>query len=302
MFFIGTTFFSGRNTLDPAPAQTTKIKQMSIQNGIYDQVFVSKNPDLSVESGYDPWDFDTILNADYSDGTPDAGNCGFSLHNTDYVIIKKRKKGTMDWMTIFAREIHTVEDFYIHIKDFFNPNGAELDYMLVSVCNGIENSYVLKDVTSCFEGMCICDRDNIYGTIYDLDYMDTTVNNSSQVIELLNSRYPAVVSNSPTHYESSTAVGSFIRFDQETQRVEVNAGIDYRDNVKQWLNNRKPKVLKFYDGRIWLIRISGPVSDAGRDHNDLRQLSFEWVEIGNVNDMKSMYECGLSDIDRKWWY
>ena len=58
MFFLGTTFFSGRHTLDPTPTSAKNIKNIAINNGTFEQIFVSKNPDLGVEAGYDDWNFD----------------------------------------------------------------------------------------------------------------------------------------------------------------------------------------------------------------------------------------------------
>ncbi|MDL2301481.1 hypothetical protein LJC58_03905 [Lachnospiraceae bacterium OttesenSCG-928-D06] len=302
MVFLGTTFFSGRNTLDPSLTKATNIEEISIQDGTFGQIFASKNPNLEVESSYDNWDFDTILNADYSSGNLDAGNSGFSLNNTDTIIIRCRKKGTMDWMTIYTKSINNLDDFNINIKDYFRPSKTVIEYMIVSLCNGIENSYVTQDVFSDFDCLCICDKDNIYGTIYDLDYLDTTMSSSSTTIEMLNSEYPTVINNSPTQYESSSTSGSFIKFDQDNSTIDLSAGLQLRDDIKRWLSNRKPKMLKFHDGRIWLIRVTGNITDSGESHNDRRKIGFDWVEIGKVDDMKTLYEYGLSDIGREWWY
>lgn len=302
MLFLGTTFFSGRNTIDPSPTKAKDIHNISIQNGTHDQLFVSKNPNLSVENGYDDWDFDTVLNADYDKGNPDAGNSGFSLNNTDTVVVKCREIGTMDWITIYTKDIKSIEDFDIKISDYFRPSKLEFEYMVVSVCNGVENSYMTKDIYSEFECMCVCDKDNIYGTLYDLDFMDNTTEIKSNVLELLNSEYPNIVSNNSLHYEKGTTTGSFIKLNQDNGQVVLLSGLKYRDSVKKWLNNKRPKILKFYDGRIWLISVNGSISDNGKEHNDLRQLSFDWVEIGNVNDMETLYINGLSDVGKEWWY
>ena len=84
--------------------------------------------------------------------------------------------------------------------------------------------------------------------------------------------------------------------------VDLADGMQYREDVKTWLNNKCPKILKFHDGRIWLIGITGEISDNGDDHNDIRKLSFEWTEIGNVKDIETLYNCGLSDVGKEWWY
>ena len=95
-----------------------------INNGTFDQLFVSKNPDLKAENRFDDWDYDTILNADFDDGTLEAGNSGFSLRNTDYVVIKCRQVGDLEWRTIYTKKINVEEDFKINIKDYIEVNSA----------------------------------------------------------------------------------------------------------------------------------------------------------------------------------
>ena len=41
--------------------------------------------------------------------------------------------------------------------------------MVVSVANGTENTYVTSTIRSEFDGLFVCDKDNIYGTLYNLD-------------------------------------------------------------------------------------------------------------------------------------
>ena len=133
-------------------------------------------------------------------------------------------------------------------------------------------------------------------------YMVHYITSSSSTLSLYNNRYPCVTNNSISNYEQGSIAGDFIKFDQENLTVDISVGIDYRNNVKDWLFNRKPKILKFYDGRIWLISVSGDISDTTDGHNDLRKIGFDWVEIGNVNNPEDLYDCGLSDVGKEWWY
>ena len=59
--------------------------------------------------------------------------------------------------------------------------------------------------------------------------------------------------------------------------------------------------MRSYDGRIWMIRVTGGIQDKQNGHPDIRQITFEWVEIGDVNDMKTLYLNGFSNVDKKWW-
>ncbi len=51
-----------------------------------------------------------------------------------------------------------------------------------------------------------------------------------------------------------------------------------------------------------MIRVTGAPADSQNGHRDLRTITFEWVEVGDVNDMKALYESGLSDVDAQWWF
>ena len=302
MLFLGTTFFGARYTADPSPTLAKDVKDIHIENGTFDQLFVSKNPDLVVEDGYDDWYYDTVLNADFDNNSIDAGNSGFSLKNTDYVAIKCREVGTFDWITIFTKKINTVDDFKIVHNDYFRKSNTNYEYMVVSVCNGIENTYVSKEITSKFDGLYICDKNNIYGTLFNMDTINSTKSVDSKTLKMLNSPYPSIVTNSVANYEEGSASGSFIKFNQDNNTLDIHGGIEYRTQLKDWLNNRKPKILKFHDGRIWLVSIVNTISDSADTNNDIRNISFDWIEIGVSSDMETLYSCGLSDVGREWWY
>lgn len=300
MLFLGTTFLGARYVIDPSPTMTKNVKDIHIENGIFDQLFVSKNPDLNAREKYDDWNYDTVLNADYDDKL-DAGNSGFSLRNTEYVIIKCREVGSLNWKVIYTKKINVEEDFKINVNDYFEPSNTNLEYMVVSVCNGIETTYVTKEIKSEFNGLFICDKDNIYGTLYNLDTMDTTRNTQSSTLNLLNNEYASVVSNGKSNYDSGTASGTFIKFNQDDHTINIPDGLKYHTELKNWLANKRPKILKFYDGRIWLISVTGGITDSGDSINSLRKISFDWVEIGTP-DSETLYNCDLSDIGREWWH
>ena len=303
MLFLGTTFFSGRNTIDPSPTTAKNVTKFSISNGTYSQVYISQNPDFSINKINDGWDYDTVLKADYSSGRLDAGNSGFSLLSTDYVIVKCRKVGTFDWTIIYVKEINNIEDFKVNINDYFRQSNIDYEYMIVSVCNGIENSYITQTVKSVFNGLYLCDKDNLYGTTFNIDNIDTETVNLSSVLELANNKYPSISSNSLANYETGNASGVFIQFNEDDKEIDSTASIQYSKSIKNWLNNKKPKILKSYDGRIWLIGVSGNITESVvNTDSDIKKLSFNWTEIGDVESMETLYNLGLSTVGREWWY
>lgn len=298
MIFLGTTFCSGRYSLLPPPTNITTIIAVQIFDGEYSRIILTTNTSFTVNNFNDEWDEHMKMNADFSKGV-DAGNSGFNLKTTDTIVIKRRELGTYDWVVIYTKEISTVEDFNINIRDTYAKSGTEYEYCVSSYLNGIENSYVIENVYSDFEGFYITDKDLIYGTIYDVDGCDTSRNMINQTLSLINSKYMTVVSNSQQNCDSGTITGTFIKMDDGD--FNASKSLQYRNQFKNRLANKKPLILKIDDGRIWMIRVVDNPSDNVGGHRDIRKISFSWVEIGDYNDMKTLYMNGFSDIDARWW-
>lgn len=299
MIFLGSTFCGDGNCLFP-PAKTKDILiSIQIFDGTYNQLYLSTDTTMDVTNFDDGWTYDTKLNATFDENL-DAGNCGFSLRNTDHVVIRRRELGSFDWTVIYVKKVETIEDFSIHITDKYARSGIKYEYSISSFVNGIENSYIINDVFSEFDGYYITDKDCLYGTIYNVDGCDTTRNISNQVVEMLNSKYMKVISNSNLNCDQGSITGAFISID-DTKDIDREEGLRYRNSVKDRLANKKPLILKIDDGRIWMIKVCGTVNDVMDGHRDLRQLTFEWIEIGDVNDMRTLYMNGFSDVDSRWW-
>ena len=110
-----------------------------------------------------------------------------------------------------------------------------------------------------------------------------------------------VVSNSELNCDSGSISGTFLKMDDYDSEINRSASLEYRNNFKNRLANKKPLILKVDDGRIWMIRVTSNPNDNMGGHRDIRQISFQWVEIGDVNDMKTLYMNGFSDVDSRWW-
>lgn len=300
MVFLGTTFCSGRNSLLPPATPSHMIISVQISDGVYNHLFLSENPDLTFVNIDDDWDADTKMNAPFDDSL-EATDLSFGVKTTDNLVIRRRELDTTKWTVIYVKEINEVSDFDIHFIDKYARAGVEYEYSVSSYINGVENSYVIQNVYSDFDGYYITDKDCLYGTIYDLDGCDTSRNMSAQTLELLNSKYMHVVSNSTLNCDSGSITGTFIKMDEYCQEVLRDTGLQYRNDVQNRLTNHKPLILKIHDGRIWMIRVVGGIKNEQKGHIDLRQITFEWVEIGDVNDMETLYNYGFSDVDSRWW-
>ena len=301
MIFLGTVFCSEAKSLFPPATINKPLISIQVFDGVYNQIYLSTDINMTVDALDDNWNFHTKMNATFEDGTLNAGNSAFSLHNTDTVVIRRREKGTLNWTVIYVKEIKTIDDFKIHFIDKYARSGVEYEYSVSSFINGVENSYVIENVYSEFDGYYITDKDCLYGTIFNVDGCDTTRNVSNQVVQMLNSKYMKVVSNSDINADSGSVTGAFIKIDTESGEAISLDSLEYRNVVKDRLANKKPLILKIHDGRIWMIKVSGNINDVMDGHKDLRNITFEWCEIGDVNDMRTLYINGFSDIDSRWW-
>lgn len=303
MIFLGTTFCSGKNSLLSFPIPKNEISELTLYNGEYKHFYLSsKYNETEDVLNENDWNKNTLMHVDFTKGTFEAGNTGFNLTNTEYIVIRRREKGANNWNTLYVREINDdINNFSFTYKDTYNRANTIYEYCVSSYLNGVENCYIIKDVESMFAGYYIVDKDSIYGTQYNVDGCNTTRNVNVQTLELINSQYYHTASNSVLNCDSGSISGVFFKVDQENNELDRNASLIYRNDLKNRLATHKPLILKNDDGRIWLIRVSGSPTDSYGGHRDVREINFEWVEIGDCNDMKTMYNAGLTNVDSRWW-
>lgn len=299
MIFLGTTFCSDGNSLFPPTIQNNVLLAIQIFDGTYNHLYLGTDTSMTINDLNDEWTYDTKINATF-DKDFEAGNAGFSLKNTDHIVVRRREFGTMDWTVIHVQEVKTIKDLNVNIIDKYARSGIEYEYSVSSFVNGVENSYIINNVYSEFDGYYITDKDCLYGTVYNVDGCDTTRNVTNQVVEMLNSKYMNVVSNSALKCDRGSITGAFFKVD-ENGDINREDGMKYRNAVKDRLSNKKPLILKIDDGRIWMIKTSGAITDSMDGHRDLRNITFEWVEVGDVNDMETLYMNGFSDVEPRWW-
>ena len=63
-----------------------------------------------------------------------------------------------------------------------------------------------------------------------------------------------------------------------------------------WLTNGGAKILKIEDGRIWMVAIDGNVKSSNSEHPDKVTLSFDFTEVGSVNDDNDMLNNGFVNV------
>ena len=306
MLFCGSNFVGGELACALTPTGIENINYVELKNGIYDDLYISKNADFELNGKFPiEWDFDTILWAKFNN-TTNAGNVDWNLETTSHIILKSRTEGNFKWKTIVVKETNTIEDFVINYPDYFVASGQPVEYAIVPILWGMEGDYATTQVISKFSKMFLIEGNEVWGTEITDGYCDTTRNIPSSNVVLLNSRYPIFVKNTKANYDTGNCKGAFVPLDEDSCEFAYDSEQDYwrikyQREFMDYISNGVPKILKLPDGRLWLIQVTpNPTDTANQTYND-REHSWSWVEIGNVNSESDLYYLGFSNVTEEWW-
>lgn len=216
-------------------------------------------------------------------------------NNFDSIRVKRREVGKYDWITIYEKKItSSVEPILIVCYDkFARGRKTKYQYMAVPVVDEIEQVYTSTSAVSDFDGAWLMDKDISYYVGLEPAVTNITRNQEASVETTLGSKYPIVFYGSEANYYSGNFSGVIIKWDRANDAFDFDGSIDYRETFINWLTNKKPKALKMYDGRAWLMNVNGNVSYSDDEHPDKVEISFDFVETGDLNSSDDMKNAGL---------
>lgn len=294
--FVGYSFFADQNALNQAPANVDSITNTQISNGIFDHFNVTRNTSTAVSTTIPTaWDYDTIMDAGF-EGSIGAGNVDFLVEEISAIKIKRRVQGTFDWLTLNTIPINSVEDLTFVFNDLLNAYGAQYDYALVPIMEDIEGEYIINSILSQFKGVFIGDYSTIYKFFYDVQYGTNARNQQIGTFQPLGNQYPIIVANGILSYESGTVSATILNDDfEETGIVDGTAIVQKKTIIKDFLTNKKAKILKDWWGNVWLcIVVDSPqVTYKSGSSLAIPQVQFNWVQIGDATSQSDLYNNGI---------
>ena len=298
MFFLcGYDFCRDGNALNPSPLSPSVYKTVELTNGIFSHWNVTRD----ITSPYSPdeptaWDYLTIMDANFN-GTIEAGNVGYDLSQIEGIKVKRRKVDDYNWITIKYIPVGDLEeDLAFSLNDNTAQNGIEYEYAFVPVVSGIEGNYITNTIKSNFDGVFICDKDIIYKFYAGVNYGTNQQVQKIGVFEPLGRKYPVVISNSLINYETGSFSGTVLPNDYLTNKdLDKLSMVQERKDLLDFLTNKQPKILKDWNGNIWLMIITGNpnVSFQRGSAMKIADVSADWTEIGDYNSQKDLYEAGF---------
>ena len=132
-----------------------------------------------------------------------------------------------------------------------------------------------------------------------MSYGTNKRNQSIGTFEPLGRQFPVIVANGLLSYESGTVSATVLNEGYDKDGVlDRKATVQAKDVLKDFLTNRKAKILKDWNGNIWLCIVTGSPQVTYRSGSGMGipQVTFDWTEIGKSDSQEDLYANGLVDV------
>ena len=296
--FAGGCFAGDTLCYAPVLVPASAIEALSIQNAQFLEIFVTESVITDYDGNIpDYWTFETRLHARFKNDLY-AGNVDFAESTVEAIKIKKRTSRDTQFQTIFERPILTNEDFAIEFLDYYEPVG-DIEYAYVPVISGGEGDYIVNRVHSVFHSYFCVEKGISYPLKLDVSTSETFHYEAASV-KPMGRKYPITIANGCTGYRSGSMECTFLPV---CRNVGTATPYEYRSRIYEMLTNGKPKLLKGFNGELYMVNIEGNIEDSSRENVltssglfTLVKSSFQWVECGDAYDAKELYYNGFTDV------
>jgi len=288
-------FCGDNHSFDFTPTDVPNINNIKIKNGIYDEVFATRNTNFEYSENNKVWDFYTILYPLFQSNLY-AGNVSFTSDTVTAIRVKRRKKGTYTWDVIFEVPIYTNADFTFERFDRFARGNTEYEYSLVPVISGVEGNLNTNEIKSEFDGIYLVEKDVVYHCYLNTKIPETQRHQNSTIIETLGRKKPYVIKNGDLNYVSGSLNVTFIDKGLNCE-YDIENGWKYREQVDDFLTNGRPKILKSDTGEMWLVSIVDSIPQDFSQHWQMPIHTIQWIEIGDCESTEDLFDADLIDVD-----
>lgn len=212
------------------------------------------------------------------------------------------------WLTLYEKPILQASDMDFTYIDFLNQYGKTYQYALVplliqsqsGVVVEVEGGYTVSDnVLSQFDYVFITDVTGSEKLKANVGYGNVNMSQNVGSILPIGAKYPVVVTNSHNAYHSGSISGYIVPDDFYTNgNLSRVAMVAKRDEVEQFLVNKKPKIIKDWNGKIWLVMITGDVDCSFDSNYGMGMVTFtaSWVEVGDATSQEDLQNTGLINV------
>lgn len=212
------------------------------------------------------------------------------------------------WLTLYSQPITQASDMDFTFIDFLNQYGKTYKYALVPLLTQtqsgveveVEGGYtVSNEVQSVFDGVFIADSTGSQKCKANVGYGNVDMNQVVGSITPIGAKYPIIITNSHNQYHNGSISGTIVPddyyFNGNLSRIDM---VNKRNELEQFLTNKRVKVIKDWNGNIWLVMIVGNVSCTFNNSYGMGIVSFStnWTEVGDPTNQQDLQATGLINV------
>ena len=212
------------------------------------------------------------------------------------------------WLTLHSQPITQASDMNFTFIDFLNQYGKTYKYALVPLLTQtqsgveveVEGGYTVSDkVQSVFDGVFIADSTSSQKCKANVGYGNVDMNQVVGSIMPIGAKYPIVITNSQNQYHNGSISGTIVPddyyFNGNLSRIDM---VNKRNELEQFLTNKRAKIIKDWNGNIWLVMIMDNVSCTFNNNYGMGIVNFStnWVEVGDPTNQQDLQATGLIDV------
>ena len=241
----------------------------------------------------------------------EQGNIELSYHIPITNLLVKRQDVddvSGGWLTLYSQPITQASDMDFTFIDFLNQYGKTYKYALVPLLTQtqsgveveVEGGYtVSNEVQSIFDGVFIADSTGSQKCKANVEYGNVDMNQVVGSITPIGAKYPIIVTNSHNQYHNGSISGTIVPddyyFNGNLSRIDM---VNKRNELEQFLTNKRVKVIKDWNGNIWLVMIAGNVSCTFNNNYGMGIVDFStnWTEVGDPTNQQDLQATGLINV------
>lgn len=300
--FLGYDILS--NTfMNDTPALILNPSTFAVKNAMIDEIYVDNikniNDEFLNDGSKQTWKQNTIIKAEFNQNF-ESGNFNAFGFDITSIKFKKKKKNDTNWLTFCElpyNSSNSKNSFTVYDK--FTENQTEYDYGITAVCQnngGIEGyikpiGTIKSEFTDCY--IFGANDTDYYKLSYNLTQNNKEIIIPNNVVNVLgNNAFPIIIYGANTKYSKGGLQCYII--------ANIDKGFDiiqekeFREQVINFLCDKKPKILKMEDGTYMLIAITDtPQLIPSNKGLGLYQVSFKYVECGDIFDEQTLRDCGF---------
>lgn len=230
--------------------------------------------------------------------------------NITNILVKRQDVADVSgaWLTLYSQPITRASDMNFTFIDFTNQYGKTYKYALVPLLTQtqsgveveVEGGYTVSDeVQSIFDGVFIADSTGSQKCKANVGYGNVDMNQTVGTITPIGAKYPVVITNSKNQYHNGSISGTIVPddyyFNGNLSRIDM---VNKRNELEQFLTNKRAKIIKDWNGNIWLAMIMDNVSCTFNNNYGMGIVNFStnWIEVGDPTNQQDLQATGLINV------